>query len=191
MAARVLLVEDEQTISGPLAEHLAPQGFDDLVASTIAEARVVLHYGTPDFVLLDVMLPDGDSRDLCREIRRRSDVPIVMLTARGEGIDRIVGLELGADDHVVQPFSARRADGTMGVSVGDHGPGIAPEERAKVRKRFSRGRSSATSKGSGLGLAISRELTEKWGRTLRIDEAEGGRALVVVRFRRADREDPS
>jgi signal transduction histidine kinase len=142
-------------------------------------------------VLLDVMLPDGDSRDLCREIRRRSDVPIVMLTARGEGIDRIVGLELGADDHVVQPFSARRADGTMGVSVGDHGPGIAPEERAKVRKRFSRGRSSATSKGSGLGLAISRELTEKWGRTLRIDEAEGGRALVVVRFRRADREDPS
>jgi signal transduction histidine kinase len=143
-------------------------------------------------VLLDVMLPDGDSRDLCREIRRRSDVPIVMLTARGEGIDRIVGLELGADDHVVQPFSARRADGTVWVvSVGDHGPSIAPEERAKVRRRFSPGRSSATSKGSGLGLAIARELTEKWGGTLRIDEAEGGGALVVVRFRRADREDPS
>ena len=60
----------------------------------------------PDVVLLDVMLPDGDGRDLCREIRKTSDVPIILLTARGEEIDRIVGLELGADDYVVKPFSA-------------------------------------------------------------------------------------
>jgi DNA-binding response OmpR family regulator len=63
--------------------------------------------GEPDFLLLDVMLPDGDGRDLAREVRKTSDVPIVMLTARGEEIDRIVGLELGADDYVVKPFSAR------------------------------------------------------------------------------------
>src|SRR6266511_1118338 len=61
----------------------------------------------PDLVLLDVMLPDGDGRDLCRDLRARSDVPIIMLTARGEEVDRVVGLELGADDYVVKPFSAR------------------------------------------------------------------------------------
>ena len=107
MPPRVLVVEDEQTISDPLVEHLAREGFDAEVASTIADATASFERAAPDFVLLDVMLPDGDGRDLCREIRRRSDVPIVMLTARGEEIDRIVGLELGADDYVVKPFSAR------------------------------------------------------------------------------------
>jgi two-component system response regulator RegX3 len=77
------------------------------VTPTLAEAEVSLEREAPDFVLLDVMLPDGDGRDLCRRIRRESDVPIIMLTARGEEIDRIVGLELGADDYVVKPFSAR------------------------------------------------------------------------------------
>jgi DNA-binding response OmpR family regulator len=61
----------------------------------------------PDLVMLDLNLPDGDGRDVCRELRRRSDVPIVMLTARGTEMDRILGLELGADDYVVKPFSAR------------------------------------------------------------------------------------
>ena len=128
MAARVLVVEDEQTISEPLAEHLAREGFDARIAPTIADAQSVLRDGTPDFVLLDVMLPDGDGRYLCREIRRRSDVPIVMLTARGEEIDRIVGLELGADDYVVKPFSARelvarmRAIMRRGREASDAGP---------------------------------------------------------------------
>ncbi len=107
MRPRVLVVEDEETISEPLVEHLTRDGFDAEVASTIADATASFERAAPDFVLLDVMLPDGDGRDLCREIRRTSDVPIVMLTARGEEIDRIVGLELGADDYVVKPFSAR------------------------------------------------------------------------------------
>jgi two-component system, OmpR family, response regulator RegX3 len=104
---RVLVVEDERSISEPLAEHLVREGFQAEVTPTLAEAEVSLEREAPDFVLLDVMLPDGDGRDLCRRIRRESDVPIIMLTARGEEIDRIVGLELGADDYVVKPFSAR------------------------------------------------------------------------------------
>jgi two-component system response regulator RegX3 len=106
MKARVLVVEDEPTISEPLAEHLGREGFDADVAGTIEEATEAWRATPPDMILLDVMLPDGDGRDLCRLIRSESDVPIIMLTARGEEIDRIVGLELGADDYVVKPFSA-------------------------------------------------------------------------------------
>jgi two-component system response regulator RegX3 len=104
---RVLVVEDEETISSPLVESLGREGFDGQVAATLAEARAALVRSEPDLVLLDVMLPDGDGRDLAREIRTTSDVPIIMLTARGEEIDRVLGLELGADDYVVKPFSFR------------------------------------------------------------------------------------
>jgi len=103
---RVLVVEDESAISEPLSGHLAREGFEPDVAASLGEARDALQRNPPDLILLDVMLPDGDGRDLCREIRKESDVPIIMLTARGEEVDRIVGLELGADDYVVKPFSA-------------------------------------------------------------------------------------
>jgi two-component system response regulator RegX3 len=102
----VLVVEDEPSIADPLAEHLVREGFEPAVADSLFEARDAFDRLDPDVVLLDVMLPDGDGRDLCREIRGRSEVIIVMLTARGEELDRIVGLELGADDYVVKPFSA-------------------------------------------------------------------------------------
>ena len=107
MRTRILLVEDEATISEPLAESLGRDGFEAEVAATLADAREAIRREPPDLVLLDVMLPDGDGRDLAREIRQGSDVPIVMLTARGEEIDRVLGLELGADDYVVKPFSSR------------------------------------------------------------------------------------
>jgi two-component system response regulator RegX3 len=106
MRFRVLVVEDERTISEPLAEHLGREGFDADVVASIEEATKAWRATPPDLILLDVMLPDGDGRDLCRLIKGESDVPIIMLTARGEEIDRIVGLELGADDYVVKPFSA-------------------------------------------------------------------------------------
>jgi len=102
----ILLVEDESSITEPLAEALDRDGFDTEVAGTVAEALELASRG-PDLVLLDVMLPDGSGFDVCRELRRDSQVPIIMLTARGEESDRIVGLELGADDYVVKPFSAR------------------------------------------------------------------------------------
>ena len=107
MKARILLVEDEASISEPLAEALGREGFDAEVAATAAGAREAMRRESRDLILLDVMLPDGDGRELAREIRASSDVPIVMLTARGEEIDRILGLELGADDYVVKPFSSR------------------------------------------------------------------------------------
>jgi two-component system response regulator RegX3 len=105
--ARILLVEDEKSISEPFAEALRREGFEPLIASTAAEALAMAQRAKPDLILLDLTLPDGDGRDVCIELRRTSDVPIVMLTARGTEADRIVGLELGADDYVVKPFSGR------------------------------------------------------------------------------------
>jgi len=102
----ILLVEDETSITEPLAEALSSEGFETQVAGTVAEA-LELARNAPDLVLLDVMLPDGSGFDVCRELRQSSRVPIIMLTARGEEADRVVGLELGADDYVVKPFSAR------------------------------------------------------------------------------------
>ena len=107
---RILFVEDEESISEPFSEALRRAGFEPVVARTAAEALEFAERVEPDLVLLDLTLPDGDGRDVCRELRRRSDVPIVMLTARGTEMDRIVGLELGADDYVVKPFSAARGD---------------------------------------------------------------------------------
>jgi two-component system response regulator RegX3 len=104
---RVLLVEDEDSITVPLSEALGREGFDASVASTAAEALELAREVEPDVVLLDVMLPDGSGFDVCRELRRTSQVPIIMVTARGEEADRVVGLELGADDYVTKPFSAR------------------------------------------------------------------------------------
>ena len=105
-APRVLLVEDELSIAEPFALALARNGFEPLIARTAAEALRLGVEAHPDVVLLDLALPDGDGRDVCRELRRVSDVPIIMLTARGTVTDRVVGLELGADDYVVKPFAA-------------------------------------------------------------------------------------
>lgn len=103
---RVLLVEDETSVSEPLAQALRREAFEPTVAATVAEAMELARGGDFGFVLLDLTLPDGDGRDVCRAIRRDSAVPIVMLTARGTEFDKIIGLELGADDYVVKPFSS-------------------------------------------------------------------------------------
>ncbi|HZB35784.1 MAG TPA: response regulator transcription factor [Gaiellaceae bacterium] len=103
----ILLVEDEESIVTPLVEALRREGFDTAVSTTAAESLEAFERARPDLVLLDVMLPDGSGFEVCRELRGRSRVPIIMLTARGEEADRVAGLELGADDYVVKPFSAR------------------------------------------------------------------------------------
>jgi two-component system, OmpR family, response regulator RegX3 len=104
---RILLVEDEESITAPLSEALSREGFDTSVAGSASAAVELAKQVRPDLVLLDVMLPDGSGFDVARELRRDSRVPIIMLTARGEEADRVAGLELGADDYVVKPFSAR------------------------------------------------------------------------------------
>jgi DNA-binding response OmpR family regulator len=101
----VLFVEDEPSISEPFSAALTREGFEPVVAETLADARAAVAARVPDLVLLDLGLPDGDGRDLCRELRAASDVPIIVLTARGTELERVVGLELGADDYVVKPFS--------------------------------------------------------------------------------------
>ena len=103
----ILLVEDEESITTPLAEALEREGFRAEVAHTAADSLELAGRVSPDLVLLDLMLPDGSGLDVCRQLRSTSRVPIIMLTARGDEADRIVGLELGADDYVVKPFSAR------------------------------------------------------------------------------------
>src|SRR3954451_6825998 len=103
---RILYVEDEPAIVEPMAKALDRAGFEALTARTAREALELDERLEPDLLLLDLSLPDGDGRDVCREVRRRRDVPVIMLTARGTETDRIVGLEIGADDYVVKPFSS-------------------------------------------------------------------------------------
>jgi DNA-binding response OmpR family regulator len=135
MRRRLLLVEDEAAIVTPLVEALELEGFETRVAGTAADALAAAAEFEPDLVLLDLMLPDGSGFDVCRRLREDRELPVIMLTARGEEADRVAGLELGADDYVVKPFSAReviarvravlrRADRVPG---GDGAPGEAFE----------------------------------------------------------------
>jgi DNA-binding response OmpR family regulator len=103
----ILLVEDESSIALPLAAALEREGYATRITGSAPRAIALAAELQPDLILLDVMLEDGSGLDVCREVRMRSKVPIIMLTARGDETDRVVGLELGADDYVVKPFSAR------------------------------------------------------------------------------------
>ena len=101
---RILLVEDDPSIAEPLATGLRREGFTVTAVTTGADA---LGADTHDFVILDIGLPDIDGYELCRRFRAQSDVPIIIVTARSDEIDRILGLELGADDYLVKPFGFR------------------------------------------------------------------------------------
>lgn len=104
---RLLLVDDEVTLREPLADYLVRQGFVVEQAPSAAVARSVLMDDVPDLVLLDVMMPGEDGLSLCRHLVESRAVPVIFLTAKGEATDRIVGLEIGADDYVVKPFEPR------------------------------------------------------------------------------------
>jgi two-component system, OmpR family, response regulator RegX3 len=126
---RVLFVEDEESISGPFSSALRREGFEPSVCGSLGEARSAWAGGTFDLVLLDLMLPDGDGRDLARELRSAgSEVPIIMLTARGTELERVVGLELGADDYVVKPFSGAEVIARMRAVLRRVRPAVAPSE---------------------------------------------------------------
>ncbi len=105
--ATVLIVDDEPIVRDVVSRYLNHAGFDTLEAADGTAARTAIVQSPPDLVLLDVMLPGVDGLELCRWIRERGDLPVIMLTARGEEADRVVGLELGADDYVTKPFSPR------------------------------------------------------------------------------------
>jgi len=101
---RVLLVEDDDTIAGPLAKGLERAGF---VVRQVRTGTEALEAPEPDVVLLDLGLPDLDGNEVCRRLRAHSDVPIIVVTARSDEVDRVIGLELGADDYIVKPFGFR------------------------------------------------------------------------------------
>jgi DNA-binding response OmpR family regulator len=103
----LLVVDDEPIVREVVVRYLAREGFRTIEAADGEAARELLETQTPDLAVLDVMLPGMDGLDLCRWIRARSQLPIILLTARGEEADRVVGLELGADDYVTKPFSPR------------------------------------------------------------------------------------
>ncbi|HEY7381034.1 MAG TPA: response regulator transcription factor [Gaiella sp.] len=153
----VLLVEDEESITVPLAEALAREGFDTTVAGTAGQALELAGRLQPDLVLLDIELPDGSGFDVCRALRRTSAVPVIMLTARADETDRVVGLEIGADDYVVKPFSAR-------------------ELAARIRAVLRRTAASAPEPADGV-IAIGEVRLDPAARTVEL----GGRRLDLSR----------
>jgi two-component system catabolic regulation response regulator CreB len=129
MKPKVLVVEDERAVADAIVYALATDGCQPSWVSTGGEALAFLAREDVSLVVLDVGLPDASGFDVCRDIRRRSEVPIIFLTARAEEVDRVAGLEIGADDYVVKPFSPR-------------------ELSARVRAVLRRARSSGTPAGS-------------------------------------------
>jgi two-component system response regulator RegX3 len=149
----VLVVEDEPSFSEALAIALAREGFEVRVAADGAEALASFHQARPDIVLLDVMLPKLSGLDVCRAIRASSDVPIIMVTARAEEVDAVVGLEVGADDYVTKPYRLReliariranlrraeaRADVASAAPTGDHQQAGEVLQRGDVRLDHAR-----------------------------------------------------
>ena len=107
MTHRILVVDDEPSVTDLLAYNLRKAHYEVSTAADGQEALRLANESKPDLILLDLMIPEVDGLDVCRELRRASNVPIIMITARGEEIDRVIGLELGADDYVTKPFSTR------------------------------------------------------------------------------------
>jgi two-component system, OmpR family, response regulator RegX3 len=173
------MVEDEQSITDPLSEALAREGFDTQVAATAAAALEAAARVEPDLVLLDVMLPDGSGYDVCRKLRADSSVPIIMLTARGEETDRIVGLELGADDYIVKPFSAREVVARIRAVLRRAGDQAGTQDSGPIEigpLRLDRSRRAAVLEGAEL------ELTRKEYELLELLMSEAGSVITRERL---------
>jgi DNA-binding response OmpR family regulator len=155
--ATVLVVDDEPIVRDVVVRYLRRDGFDTLVAGDGDTARELIERTAPQLVVLDVMLPGTDGLALCRWIRSRGDLPVIMLTARGEEADRIVGLELGADDYVTKPFSPRE----LAVRVQTVLRRSAPATSSAARLMFD-----------GLTIDPSTREVERDGKLLRLTAKE-------------------
>ncbi len=122
MAERILLIEDDEHLSAMLSEYLGARGFTVTARATAIDGLKLLHQGGFAALVLDIMLPDLDGFEVCRRVRAESDIPIVMLTARGDEMDRIVGLELGSDDYVPKPFNPRELLARLRAILRRRGP---------------------------------------------------------------------
>ena len=141
---RVLIVEDEESLADPLAFLLRKEGFEAAVATDGPSALAEFDRAGADIVLLDLMLPGMSGTDVCKQLRARSSVPVIMVTARDSELDKVLGLELGADDYVTKPYSARelmariRAVLRRGGEADDGGLGESVLEAGGVRMDVER-----------------------------------------------------
>jgi two-component system, OmpR family, response regulator RegX3 len=145
---RILVVEDEDSISEPLAYMLRKEGFEVAVAATGPAGLDAFDDQGADLVLLDLMLPGLSGTEVCRELRTRSAVPVIMLTARDSEVDKVVGLELGADDYVTKPFSHRELVARIRAELRRQGGASADEPAPTTTPRSRRARCAWTSSGT-------------------------------------------
>ncbi|MET0628427.1 MAG: response regulator transcription factor [Acidimicrobiia bacterium] len=151
---RVLIVEDDDAIATPLAKGLEREGLTVERVETGAGALVRAEAEAFDVVLLDLGLPDRDGFDVCRELRARSDVPIIVVTARAEEVDRVVGLELGADDYIVKPFGFRE---------------LVARIRAVARRRNPRADASGGAERAGVATELGALHVDRRTRRVEVD----------------------
>ncbi|MBO0871393.1 MAG: response regulator transcription factor [Micromonosporaceae bacterium] len=155
--ARVLVVEDEESFSDALSYMLRKEGFEVSVAATGTQALTEFDRGGADIVLLDLMLPEMSGTEVCRQLRGRSNVPIIMVTARDSEIDKVVGLEIGADDYVTKPYSPRelvaRIRAVLRRQVGDTAD-LTPPTLAAGPVRMDVERHVVTVAGEGVPLPL-------------------------------------
>ncbi len=130
---RVLVVEDEPKLSRVVSNYLEREGYLAHLAETCVQAVQSVNSLKPDLVILDIMLPDGSGLDILKEIRRSSDTAVILLTARSEEIDKIMGLELGADDYVTKPFSVRELMARV-KTIMRRAHNAAPKQRLRLAK---------------------------------------------------------
>ena len=128
MAERILMIDDDNRLAGMVSDYLGGAGFRVSIANTGREGEALLKREAFDAVILDLMLPDADGLDLCRRLRGVSDLPILMLTARGEPMDRVVGLEVGADDYLGKPFEPRELLARVKALLRRAAPQAGPDE---------------------------------------------------------------
>jgi two-component system response regulator ResD len=152
--ARILVVEDEENVAELITLYLGKEGFETVAAGDGAQALNVARELKPDLVLLDLMLPGMDGLDVFRQLRKESRVPVIIVTARGEEVDRIVGLELGADDYVVKPFSPRELVARVKAVLRRSAEGIEGEQEVIQFPglRVDRARHQAWAAGSEVTL---------------------------------------
>jgi DNA-binding response OmpR family regulator len=153
MTQKVLVVEDELDIVKLIRAYLEKAGYTVVTATDGQEALAVFRHERPNLVILDLNLPGMDGLDVCRALRRQSDVPVIMLTARLEETDRLIGLELGADDYIVKPFSPREVVArTRAVLRRTEGEPVKPEVIAAGEISLDLPRRQATQAGRMLDL---------------------------------------
>jgi DNA-binding response OmpR family regulator len=174
VAQRVLLIEDDTRLAGMVAEYLGKAGFHIIHAESGARA-LTLHAREPvDAVILDLMLPDADGLEICRSIRARSDSPILMLTARGDPMDRVVGLEMGADDYLGKPFEPRELLARLRAILRRGRTGARPDVLRYGRLEIDRGSREVRLDGAPRSLtsyqfALVLALAEHAGRVMSRD----------------------